>query len=71
MPPVISEQPSFKHRSVLIAWDKPPKTGKELDEMDDITSFRCTKLSVLSVNCTVIEVCKNLQEEVVYPHARG
>jgi len=52
MAPVISEQPSFKHRSVLIAWDKPPKTGKELDEMDDISSYRCAlyKLSVLSVD---------------------
>ena len=42
MAPVISEQPSFKHRSVLIAWDKPAKTGKELDEMDDVKSYRCT-----------------------------
>ena len=40
MAPVVSEQPSFKHRSVLIAWEKPPKTGKELDEMDDVKSYR-------------------------------
>ena len=38
--PALSEQPSFKQASVLIAWDKPPKTGKELDEMDDIKSYR-------------------------------
>jgi len=38
--PAVSEQPSFKHGSVLIAWDKPPKTGKELDDMDDINSYR-------------------------------
>ena len=48
MSPVISEQPSFKRRSVLIAWEKPPKTGKELDEMDDIKSYRCVHCSVIS-----------------------
>jgi len=40
MSPVTSEQPSFKPKSILIAWEKPPKTGKELDEMDDIKSYR-------------------------------
>jgi len=60
MIPVISEQPSFKQRSVLIAWDKPPKTGKELDEMDDVRSYRCTKLSVYQFTfklCVGVSLC--------------
>jgi len=38
--PSLSEQPSFRHGSVLVAWDKPQRTGRELDEMDDIQSYR-------------------------------